>query len=304
LVQFGAASERGISRTKAVVGSLILLLFPLCCTLTVGYRLIAGEPPDFPAMFDTVRTETAGLISGEDETPGPSDTVQAGASTTDLPDDQTPSPSETLPMVQLPACIPENAARQVGTVKEVMDGDEIRVQVGEDQLHVRYIGMLAPELSENYGPKASNQNVELVLLKQVTLVRDVTDRNPDGSYPRYVVVGEVFVNRALVRQGLAYAENTPPDLACSDTLQQAEAEAKNEGVGLWETAPGPTDTLLPTWTAAPDETDVTCDCKGPDLDCDDFENVTLARLCYVKCFVTDGDVFDLDADENGIACDE
>lgn len=47
-----------------------------------------------------------------------------------------------------------------------------------------------------------------------------------------------------------------------------------------------------------------CDCYGPDLDCDDFATWEEAQRCYTYCLQVRGyDVFRLDADGDGIACE-
>jgi micrococcal nuclease len=308
-MQLGKSSERSITRTQALLWGIILLLFPLCCLLSVGYRVVNGAPPDIAALLDFGATATLGISQegepGAQETPLPSETTQPGETATTQPSDSTPSVSPTLPPIPVAACIPSDTERLEGQVQQVIDGDEIRVRVGQDELIVRYIGIIAPELADDYGAEASNENVSLVLLKQVTLVRDVTDRDSEGKLPRYVLVGDIFVNHELARRGLALAENLPPDLACSDALQAAEADAQAANAGLWAPTPEPTNTLAPPPTATPEEVSVTCSCTGDDLDCSDFATVRAARECYLKCILRGhGDVYDLDSDDNAIACDE
>ncbi len=47
-----------------------------------------------------------------------------------------------------------------------------------------------------------------------------------------------------------------------------------------------------------------CNCYGPDLDCTDFTTQAQAQACYNYCKqVTGKDVFRLDADNDGIACE-
>lgn len=47
-----------------------------------------------------------------------------------------------------------------------------------------------------------------------------------------------------------------------------------------------------------------CDCYGPDLDCDDFDTQWEAQRCYEYCLQVRGfDVFNLDADRDGRACE-
>lgn len=47
-----------------------------------------------------------------------------------------------------------------------------------------------------------------------------------------------------------------------------------------------------------------CNCYGPDLDCDDFLTWEQAQRCYEHCLRERGfDVFRLDADGDGTACE-
>ncbi|MFC2108412.1 hypothetical protein ACFLS5_03020 [Candidatus Bipolaricaulota bacterium] len=48
----------------------------------------------------------------------------------------------------------------------------------------------------------------------------------------------------------------------------------------------------------------TCDCTGPDLNCDDFDPPAAAQACYEYCkWMGYGDVFILDGDNDGIVCE-
>jgi micrococcal nuclease len=308
-MSLGKSGERSISRGQAILGGIFLLLFPLCCLLSAGYRLVNGAPPDFQSLFAAAGTDeataTREVAAESAETPLPSNTAETGETATPGVGEPTLEPSVTLPAIpEVAACVPTNTPRMVATVIQVIDGDEIRVRVGEDEFIVRYIGIVAPQIADPLGPEASNENVGLVLTKQVTLVQDVTDRDAQGKLPRYVFVGDAFVNLVMVEQGLAMAENLAPDLACSDLLQAEEATAQAENAGLWETPLSePTRTLAPAWTAT--SAAVVCSCTGPDLNCGDFASTRDARECYLKCLVKGhGDVYDLDPDDNGIACDE
>jgi hypothetical protein len=57
------------------------------------------------------------------------------------------------------------------------------------------------------------------------------------------------------------------------------------------------------WTSTPGK--LVCNCTGADLDCDDFATLRDARECHLKCLIRGhGDVYNLDPNDNGIACDE
>ena len=342
----GKFGERGITRTRAILTAVILLIFPLCCLGSVGYRLVTGAPADFgfvlPGEEEDESESSDGLIGnfmdrifgGEEvtiadvieeaipsltnqvdqeiaEAPVPSETTEP--MDVDVEAVDTPETEQSIRLPDIPEleCVPRDTDRQVAEVIQVIDGDEIRVRVGEEEFVVRYIGILAPEISDPYGPEASNENIYQVFSKEVILVRDETDQDTEGRLLRYVLLGDRMINHYLVSKGLAQAENMAPDTACSDLLQRAEADAQQGELGMWAGTPEPTKTFAPLWTETAEPTEksskrgkANCDCDGPDLNCGDFPNDTEAQLCYLKCLITHGDVFDLDTNGNGVACDE
>lgn len=129
-------------------------------------------------------------------------------------------------------------------VARVIDGDTIEVQTGMDILAVRYIGIDTPETVDPrrqlqcFGRQASNENKKLVEGKQVILVKDVSETDKYGRLLRYVYVelenGELlFVNDYLIRQGFAKASTFPPDVKYSQAFLEAEREARENRMGLW-----------------------------------------------------------------------
>jgi len=118
-------------------------------------------------------------------------------------------------------------------VIEVVDGDTIII---EGNYRVRYIGIDTPETYPNPEPfamEAWQANRRLVAGKEVRLERDISQTDKYGRLLRYVYVDDVFVNAELVRQGLAEAKAYPPDTRHQDYLERVEAEAREEGRGMW-----------------------------------------------------------------------
>lgn len=136
--------------------------------------------------------------------------------------------------------IHSSAATTTAYVTYVVDGDTIELENGE---HVRYIGIDTPELArdgqllECFGEESRRRNEELVLGKQVTLVRDASDRDRYGRLLRYVFVDDTFVNEELVREGFAHAPSYPPNTTRQQALRQAERTARTNGSGLWSSCP-------------------------------------------------------------------
>lgn len=124
-------------------------------------------------------------------------------------------------------------------VTEVIDGDTIRLESGET---VRYIGIDTPETKhpnkpiECFGKEASQKNIELVLGRNVKLVKDVSETDRYGRLLRYVYVGDVFINQELVRQGYAYSSAFPPDISQQELFNEAQKSAQQDILGLWNKA--------------------------------------------------------------------
>jgi len=127
----------------------------------------------------------------------------------------------------------------VAQVTKVIDGDTIDISTGE---RVRYIGVDTPETKhptkavQCFGKEASGKNKELVLDKEVKLVKDISNNDKYGRLLRYVYLGDLFVNDYLVREGFAHAATFPPDVKFSNQFLLAEREARENARGLF--APG------------------------------------------------------------------
>ena len=122
-----------------------------------------------------------------------------------------------------------------GTVKvvRVIDGDTIRVSGG---WRVRYIGIDTPEVGSDlqyYGPEAADFNGKLVGEQNVTLVKDVSDKDRFGRLLRFVYADGILVNAELVREGYARAVAYPPDTRYAECFVALEREAQDAGRGLW-----------------------------------------------------------------------
>lgn len=122
------------------------------------------------------------------------------------------------------------------TVTRIVDGDTIELSNGKK---VRYIGIDTPESVapntevECFGKEATVKNTDLVLNKEVTLVKDISETDQYGRLLRYVYVDDKFINDILVRDGYANASSYPPDIKYQDQFRQAEDEARTNNRGLW-----------------------------------------------------------------------
>ena len=126
-------------------------------------------------------------------------------------------------------------------VTRVIDGDTIEVNIDGGIYKVRYIGIDTPELDDNraeyraLAQEATRFNRQLVERKTVRLETDVSKVDKYGRLLRYVYVDDISVNAELVRQGLAWAKAYEPDTKYQDILEEAEAEARQNKIGLWAT---------------------------------------------------------------------
>lgn len=121
------------------------------------------------------------------------------------------------------------------TVTRVIDGDTIDVERDGQTFRVRYIGINTPERDEPCFREATEANRALVAGRQVRLERDVSDTDRFDRLLRYVYVGEVFVNEALVRDGWAEAVLYEPDRRHWERFRDLEIAAARAGLGCHPT---------------------------------------------------------------------
>lgn len=139
------------------------------------------------------------------------------------------------------ACIASTARREEALVTGVTDGDSIVVDVGGVPFRVRYIGIDAPEMAgEELGEESRTANRTLVGGKSIVMIRDLSEADRYGRLLRYVFADGVFVNRELVRLGLARAGYYPPDISCMKELRAAQDEAREARLGIWGLLGSPT----------------------------------------------------------------
>lgn len=169
-----------------------------------------------------------------------------GCDVDDLATRAAPSPTSVV-IAPTPSRPTGGTDMERATVRRVVDGDTIIVNIRGREERLRYIGIDTPESVqpdtpvECYGREAADANARLVAGRTVYLERDVSDRDRYGRLLRYVYVddpasgGRLFVNLELVAQGYAYAATFPPDVRHASTFREAEREARDAGRGLWST---------------------------------------------------------------------
>jgi micrococcal nuclease len=138
-------------------------------------------------------------------------------------------------------CAPQLAtalieARPDGTatciVSWISDGDTFMCEGGS---RVRLLIADAPETGQ--GPYADSATLLLERLvplgSPVRLEFDVQVRDQYQRLLAYAYAGDLFVNRELVRRGLAHVEVYPPNVREVDALRAAADSARAERRGLW-----------------------------------------------------------------------
>ena len=123
-------------------------------------------------------------------------------------------------------------------VNRVYDGDTILL---EDGRKVRYLGINSPEFQEPFYLKAKRFNESLVLGKEIRLEFDQERSDAYNRILAYVYVGDQMVNARLVKEGLAHVFLIGPSRRHSALLLQAQAEAKQNRVGIWSARARPKD---------------------------------------------------------------
>ncbi len=155
---------------------------------------------------------------------------------------------------QNPAASAQQAYQDIYYVQRIVDGDTIQASEIDNEKKptgilrtVRYIGIDTPETVapgksvQCYGKEASARNAELALNKYLRLEKDKSDTDRYGRLLRYAYLqsdqadgDEIFINKALLSEGYAYAHAYSPDISRKDEFKAAEIEAKTENVGLWD----------------------------------------------------------------------
>ncbi len=204
-------SEKGVlilqSTRYGVIVFLALLTLSACTTAADDERvpLVSDNAGDLTTVITSVST------TGE----------TVGSTTT------TTAPSTEVVSEPIPIAGPRVA------VVSVTDGDTIRVIVDGVEEPLRLIGINTPEGGECLAAEASARLSELVAGQTVILQSDTSDRDQYDRLLRYVYAGDIFVNEVLVREGLAVARRYEPDTAMASALENAQAQAVADGVGMW-----------------------------------------------------------------------
>lgn len=122
-----------------------------------------------------------------------------------------------------------NSTRSVKVIR-VLDGDTIEIESGE---RVRYLGINAPESGQPFSTEATRENERLVAGRTVNLELDVQTQDRYGRLLAHVWVGDMLINKEIVKNGYAVSETIQPNVKYQDLILKAQEEARTACRGLW-----------------------------------------------------------------------
>lgn len=211
--------------------------------------------------------------------------------------------------------LPQAEGQQLAqaVITRIIDGDTFDATIGGSRDRVRPIGVDAPEATsrvEPYGREATEFARRWLFGKNVWLERDVEPRDRYGRLLAYVwlkppasrTITEIrtkMFNAILLAEGYAQLLTIPPNVRYVDVFRVLQTEARQQGIGLWATAPSVP--IAPTAPPAlkkkcdPSYPDVCIPSPPPDLDCGDIP--------FRRFRVLPPDPHRFDGDKDGIGCE-
>lgn len=137
------------------------------------------------------------------------------------------------------ACDLKDAGK--ATIVEILNTESLLL---EDGRPIRLVGALAPRTQTRWAQamglekKIVGALEDRLLGKEVRLRIGARERDRYGRLLTHVFVGEgdeaVWMQEALIRDGLAMAYSFADNRACADELQAVERTAREAGAGFWE----------------------------------------------------------------------
>ncbi|MBW2542941.1 MAG: thermonuclease family protein [Deltaproteobacteria bacterium] len=194
----------------------------------------------------------------------------------------------------LPSASDADVSFLEGRVVGITDGDTLTLLVGREQVRIRLAQIDAPESDQPYGKKSKAALSALAFRKQAHV--EVVDVDRYGRTVGEVFVGDVDVNREMVREGHAWAYTR---YSHSTEIIELEDEARAARKGLWAL---PESQREPPWlwrhpprAARPEPGPLVC---GTRTYCSQMASCKEARFYFEHCGVDR-----LDGDGDGIPCE-
>lgn len=112
----------------------------------------------------------------------------------------------------------------------VSDGDSLLLELpGGERVRVRLFGIDAPEKDQDFALPARKKLTRLVYDKQIRV--EVQDMDKYGRYVGKVYAGARYVNRFMLKEGLAWLYRHYA--AGDELLAEAESRARAAARGIW-----------------------------------------------------------------------
>lgn len=170
-------------------------------------------------------------------------------------------------------------------VVKVFDGDTIQRETGEK---IRYLGINTPETGEPFSREATELNKQLVLGKSVSIEYDIQKNDRFGRTLAYVFVDNIFVNRELVKEGLAVSETIPPNVKYQTEILESQKKVRESCVGIWRSlCEKDSETLGESSLRCITITSINADAKGNDNQNKNGEWVEIKNSCSISILLDD-----------------
>lgn len=136
------------------------------------------------------------------------------------------------------------------TVKNVIDGDTIVVDIDGTEKKVRFVGIDALEMSTPNGNTSKKFTEDTILNKTVYLEKDVSEVDKYDRLLRYIwlispngieinekSIRENMLNSKMVASGMAASKTYAPDTKYQNIFDKIQTDAINNKLGMWASAP-------------------------------------------------------------------
>lgn len=198
----------------------------------------------------------------------------------------------------------ETTERIKAEITRVVDGDTMKVAIGDKEETIRLLLVDTPETKhpdlpvQPFGPEASQFAKEQLENKQVQLELDVSERDKYGRLLVYLWKDDVMFNELLLQEGLArVAYVYPPNIKYVDQFREIQQEAQQQEIGIWSIENYATE----------DGYDVQANGEESKADTEPklYQNCTEARAAGVTPLYSDQPGYhpSMDGDGDGIACE-
>lgn len=145
-------------------------------------------------------------------------------------------------------------------VERVIDGDTILIKINGKEERIRLIGIDAPESvhpdetkNTHCGTIASEFTKSRLEGKQVTIEKDIQERDKYGRLLAYVYLDGVMFNKTLVEEGMAQVSTYPPNVKYADEFLELQRHARENNIGLWAEDCSTENSETPAVTSNPSE---------------------------------------------------